>query len=95
MYKVTPTALEHTPTLGHTSTTLGHTPTTLGHLQHNKINNLISADYSVDMTEIIGKRPIYTVRNTEYQIPKMLTVNIFNNKVDATCKTPVWKNNCI
>ena len=71
---------------------LGHTIT---HLEHNKINNLISADYSVDMTEIIGKRPIYTVRNNEYQIPKMLTVNIFNNKVDVTCKTPVWKNNCI
>ena len=60
-----------------------------------KLNNFISADYYPNMTEIIGKQPIYTSRKTEYEIPIILTKSITNLNVDAGCKCPVWHKKCI
>ncbi len=57
----------------------------------------ITPSFYPDMTQNhIGKRPVYTARNQEAQIPHILTQNVGNlPKSDAGCKQPNWKNNCV
>jgi hypothetical protein len=55
-----------------------------------------SADYYVDSSqEMIGKRPVYTARSKEYQIPNIFNSNRMNMPENTfNCKGPVWEWSC-
>ena len=56
----------------------------------------ITPSYYPNMTlDMIGKRPVYSTRNCEYQIPDIILKDA-DNLVDSkfTCVQPVWCHNC-
>jgi hypothetical protein len=56
----------------------------------------IAPTYYPDMTqEMIGKRPVYSSRNTEYNIPAIIYKNR-DNSVNRRfeCQQPVWSWDC-
>ena len=66
-------------------------------IQNNK-HCIISADYSFDLSETIGNRPVIGGRMFEYEIPVLLNPkNPYANrnlKNNYSCKQPFWKWNC-
>jgi len=57
----------------------------------------IAPSYYPDMTlEMIGKRPVYSVRNQEFHIPEILKKDKTNLPGhDAGCFQPNWSPNCV
>jgi hypothetical protein len=57
----------------------------------------ITPSYYPNMTlEMIGKRPVYSVRTEEYTIPDILVKNVGNlPNHDAGCLQPIWSPKCI
>lgn len=55
-----------------------------------------SSDYYVDTTqEMIGRRPVYTARSKEYDIPKIFFVNRMNMPDGQfACYGPNWGPYC-
>lgn len=61
------------------------------------MNSNIVPSYYPDMVyDAIGKRPVYTARNLEYNIPETILVDRPNYVGhDAGCHQPHWSPNCI
>ena len=66
---------------------------------NNTNKQLITADYSFDLSDTIGGRPVFVSRRYEEDIPKILMDKSTTSKAyrtfDATCKTPLWNKSCI
>ena len=60
--------------------------------QHNK--QLISADYAFDLTQSIGKRPVFVVRQYENQQSAIFHGHQRSTNRDYTCQQDAWKWNC-
>ena len=55
----------------------------------------ITPSYYPDLTDMIGKRPAYSVRSTEYPQPTIFTQNkgnLMNN--NFACSQPNWGRGC-
>ena len=61
------------------------------------MNYNITPGYYPDMVyDAIGKRPVYTARNIENDIPEIITKNKYNLiGRDAGCNQPMWSPRCI
>lgn len=63
----------------------------------NKFVNSGVSDYYVDSSQAnVGKRPIYTMRNKECQIPSIFSTNNINLQGKIfSCTKPDWKPECM
>jgi len=63
----------------------------------NKFTNTGVSDYYVDSSQAnIGKRPVYTMRSKECQIPSVFTSNNINLQGKLfDCKKPEWSWRCM
>lgn len=60
-------------------------------------SNPISADYSFDLTDTIGNRPVIVSRKFENEIPAIFNNNNKTNTYNYNCCSQKYKqsNNCI
>ena len=61
----------------------------------NNLNSLISADYSLNLSDTIGKRPVVSARHHESEIPAIFSGQSKVLRTDAGCNGPTWNKNCI
>ena len=63
-------------------------------LYNQQGKQIISADYSFDLTDSIGKRPVFVSRLYENQQSAIFKGHQRSTNRDYTCQQDVWNKNC-